>query len=296
MVYFAITTQGPWRTAASAQEFDVLIDANNDNEPDLALFNTRLADSDVMVDELIDLNTGDVLDAEPINDRFGDTDTALFDSDTMVMPVALAALGLNPANPRLHYGVVSFSPYQSDPIDLIGLNANGEMHNPLSFNAFRPGVAVFGSYDGSASALLYADSPGSVLAVRRDTAAYAADHALGALIVHYQNKVGTKAQKLALKSASAVSIKLSKTTVKLHGSVSASISVASTGGPVPTGQVDLRHMNGAHGIYSIGHLSNGKVTLKFTPKTKGTILVRAEYHGDGSYLAGHSATVKVVVS
>ena len=60
LAYFSVTTQGPWRTAASSQEFDVYIDSNGDGEPDSVLFNTRLPGTDVLVTELVDLATGHV--------------------------------------------------------------------------------------------------------------------------------------------------------------------------------------------------------------------------------------------
>ena len=77
----------------------------------------------------------------------------------------------------------------------------GNLVNPLSLDILHPGVAVYGSYDGDASPLLFRDSPGSVLTIRRDAAAYAADHGQGALIIHFQNKRGYKAQVVYLKSA-----------------------------------------------------------------------------------------------
>jgi subtilisin family serine protease len=200
--YFAISTQGPWRTAASSQEFDIYIDGTGDGEPDAVLFNTRLTGTDVMVDELIDLNTGEVLDVEPINDRLGDTDTALFNSDTLVMPMAIGAIpGVTASHSRITYAVFAFSEYQSAPVDQVGdIGGNGKFVKPLSSDVLNPGVAVFGSYDGNESALLYRDSPGSVLEIRRDAVSYAADKGLGALLVHFHNKVGNKAQVVTLKS------------------------------------------------------------------------------------------------
>jgi hypothetical protein len=203
LAYFSITTQGAWRTAASTQEFDVYIDSTGDGVPDSVLFNTRLAGTDTLVTELIDLATGDVLDLEGINDRLGDTDTALFNSDTLVMPVLAAALpGISAATSRIKYAVLSFSPYQGGPVDQVGdINASNQLVNPLSLDLLRPGIAVYGSYDGDARALLFRDSPGSVFTIRRDAGAYVADHGQGALIIHFQNKRGYKAQVVYLKSA-----------------------------------------------------------------------------------------------
>ena len=66
----------------------------------------------------------------------------------------------------------------------------------------NPGVAVFGSFDGSSSPLLYADMPATSLTVRRDTAAYAADNGQGVLMVHYHNVTGNKAQLVDIDSHS----------------------------------------------------------------------------------------------
>jgi hypothetical protein len=115
------------------------------------------------------------------------------------------ALGLIPgvtaSHSRISYAVFAYSEYQSSPVDQVGdIGANGKFVKPLSFDVLHPGVAVFGSYDGDASALLFRDSPGSVLEIRRDSAAYTADHGLGALLVHFHNKVGNKAQVATLTS------------------------------------------------------------------------------------------------
>ncbi|HEX4324122.1 MAG TPA: hypothetical protein VHZ77_05750, partial [Gaiellaceae bacterium] len=61
-------------------------------------------------------------------------------------------------------------------------------------DVLNPGVAVFGAFAGSGSPLLYADGPGTSLTVRRDAASYAADNGMGALLVHFHNKAGNKAQ------------------------------------------------------------------------------------------------------
>jgi hypothetical protein len=61
-------------------------------------------------------------------------------------------------------------------------------------DVLHPGLAVYGSYTGIGSPLLYLDQSGKAVQVRRDSAAYATDHGQGALIVHFQNAVGSKAQ------------------------------------------------------------------------------------------------------
>jgi subtilisin family serine protease len=200
-VYFAISTQGPWATAASQNEYDIYIDTNGDGVPDVVTFNTRLTGTDVMVDETIDLNTFDILDVELINDRFGDTDTALFDSDTLVMPVWIGALqpGISGTgsgqNSRITYGIVTFGTFSNSPVDSAGFNSNlSAFDGSLSADVLNPGLAVYGAWDGNGSPLLYADMPSTSLTMLKDPASYAADHGMGALMVHFHNAVGNKAQ------------------------------------------------------------------------------------------------------
>jgi subtilisin family serine protease len=193
--YFAITTQGPWHTPASQNEYDIYIDSDGDGVADEIVFNTRLsATSDVFVSEVYDVNLGEVIDAWVINDRFADTDTAVFDSDTLVMPVFIEDLpGISDTHSRIHYGIVSFGSFSGDPVDFAGFDPNtGDL--TLSADVLNPGVSVTGSVDAGNSPILYQDMPGTSLTVRRDAAAYAADHGMGAMMVHFHNTVGNKAQ------------------------------------------------------------------------------------------------------
>ena len=195
LAYFSITTQGPWRTPASSNEYEIYIDSNGDGKPDAVLLNDRLPDTDVFVSVLVDPSTDNVLDVEAIDDRLGDTDAAVFGSDTLVLPVAIAAIpGVSATNSRITYGVATFSTFASGPTDSVGLTGSFGLDGTLSMDVLHPGLAVYGTYTGIGSPLLYLDQSGKAVQVRRDSAAYATDHGQGALIVHFQNAVGSKAQ------------------------------------------------------------------------------------------------------
>jgi len=202
--YFSITTQGPWRTPASSNEFDIYIDTTGDGNPDYVLYNTRMPDSDVFVAELYNLKTQTVVDDEPIDDRFGNTDAAVYDSDTLVLPVAIDKLsGITSTHSRITYGVIAFSSSSGNPVDSLGVTIFGSsfsFNGSLSTDVLKPGLAVYGSYGGSGSALLYRDAPNTKLQVRRDAATYAKDHGAGALVVHFQDAVGDAAQIVKLTS------------------------------------------------------------------------------------------------
>jgi hypothetical protein len=161
-------------------------------------------------------------------------------------------------------------------------------------DVLHPGVAVYGSYDGGASPLLFRDSSGSVLNLRRDVAAYGADHGMGALIVHFHNALGSKAQVVALKTKPAVSVKLSATKIRPGQTVTITVTVSNNGGAVPTGKITLVHVNA--GVSAVATLVNGKATIKVTPHKAGTYVHRADYSGDSNYLPAGSANVTFTVS
>ncbi|WP_460792327.1 S8 family serine peptidase [Nocardioides maradonensis] len=294
MAYFAVNTQGPWRTASGMQEFDVSIDTNGDGVADAVLYNTRLSGTDVLVSQLVDLDTGDVLDAEPINAALGDTDTALLHSDTLVLPVAIAALpGIDADHSRISYGISSYTPYSGDPIDTIGMDATGALSDPLSMDVLHPGVSVAGSYTGDASPLLFPDSEASVLKLTRDPASYAADNGKGALLVHFQNAVGDKAQVVRLNAAATVGLSLAPTTAARGQTVTATVTIPKDAGPGATGAVTLTA--GGTQVAS-GTAVDGTATLTFSSAKAGKLPVVASYAGDENYQPGVSAPATLTVT
>jgi subtilisin family serine protease len=290
LAYFAVSTHGPWQTPASKQFFDVRIDTNNDNVPDVDLYNTRLTGTDIFVSALFDSNTGKVLDIEPMNGVLGNVDTAEFDSDTMVLPVAIAALpGVGAAHPRIRYGVGSFSAFSLYPIDLAGLAPDGTLSHPLSVDLFRPGITVTAGNNG----ILYQDLPNTSLTLRRDTPAYQADHGLGVLMAHFHNRVGTKAQVVHLRVAPTVSLRLSTTRVAFGQRVDSRVSVANTNNAVPTGSVQVRRAGPV--VLVSGKLVNGTFGTRLPNLPRGTWTIYAYYGGDANYLGGNSNSVRLVV-
>ena len=130
-----------------------------------------------------------------------------------------------------------------------------------------------------------------MLSIRRDVAAYAADGGLGALVVHLQNAVGTKAQVVSLnKNAAKVGLSFAPSPVASNHKVKATITVSGISGIAPTGTVVLQRVDGATSGRKIGTgtLVNGKVTITFTPKAKGTFHYVAQYKGDATYAATDS--------
>jgi subtilisin family serine protease len=200
--FFALSTHAPNPIPVNRTHFQVEIDVDGDREADLFLLNNRLVQEndqseDVFVSQLLDPGTGTV-DLQPMNGRFGDVDTALYDSDTLVMPFSiddLEAYGIDPANPRINYGVAAFSNTSNDLIDLVGFDAGtGELE--LTANLFEPGVTVRDEFgDGP----LVEDVAGDALTVTRNLDSYREDGGKGLMMVHFHNRNGNKSQVVDLR-------------------------------------------------------------------------------------------------
>jgi Bacterial Ig-like domain (group 3) len=193
---------------------------------------------------------------------------------------------------------MTFDGYHSGPMDQVGdVDADLNIVGGRSMDVLNPGLSVAGTFTGHSSPLLFEDSPGSVLAVRRDAGSYAADHGQGALIVHFHNLVGAKAQVVSLKKQTAsVKLTMSPNPV-VHGkTVTATVTVTGSSG-TPTGTVTLRRTDGSKPTNIVsGPLVNGKATLKYTPKSKGTFHYQAVYSGDANYNARTSSTVTLKIT
>jgi subtilisin family serine protease len=291
--YFAINSQGRWRTAASSQEFDVYIDGDGDGVADAVTFTTRMPSTDVLVAETINLHTNHVIDIEPLNDAWGDTDTAMFDSDTIVLPVTIGLIpGVTASHSRISYSVLSYSPYQGAPVDQIGdVQEDGTLVGAHTFDVLNPGVAVYGSYTGDASPLLYPDSPSAVVNLRRDPAAYVLDGGLGAMIVHFHNTIGNKTQVVGLRTAPGVTLALTPNPAARGQQVNATVTVPGVGTP-PTGAVDIKV--GTTTVAS-GEVVNGTAQLHFTLVDAGSYAVTAVYAGDDGHEPGVSTPVLLKV-
>jgi subtilisin family serine protease len=301
-VYFAVAGQGAFRHPANQAEYDIYIDTNGDKVPDAVLFNTRVPantdTTDVMVSEIVDLNTGDATIVDGLNASLGDTDTAIFDSDVLVLPVPVADLpGFSAEHPRINYSVFSFD-YETGPsIDQVGdIADDGTITHGLSLDVLHPGVSVQGSYNGASSPILFQDSPGTVLSVRRDLAAYRADRGQGVLMLHFHNLTGNKAQVVGFaKAKPTVKLSFAPTTIKKGTSTKVTVTVTGAADK-PTGTVTISRLNGTKpGALRTVTLVNGTASFTYTPRAAGTFTYRAAYAGDQIYAGGTSgvATLKI---
>ncbi|HET9188437.1 MAG TPA: S8 family serine peptidase [Acidothermaceae bacterium] len=185
--YFAVNTWGEWYTPASYVEFDILIDTNNDGSPDFVLFNSRFSGTDIFVTELYNLATNSVDDIELLNIADGSFDTDVYHTDTMVMPVAISALGMT-GSTRFQYQVQSQTIYGTmDSIDTW-----------MSFDPMHPGLQLT---QGGVNDVLYPDMPGQVLTVVADPKSLIRDRSDTLMLVHDMNRTGSRVEDMSLLKA-----------------------------------------------------------------------------------------------
>ena len=195
LLAFGIATWGKWYNLGNNTVPFVDIDTNGDGKPDFETFVTKPKGTDVWVANTVNLNkplpTGGFasVDLEPLNGQFGDVDTNVFDTDVVVLPVALTALGIDPTkdSARLSYtvGVAGF--YVAPG------STNGNIDSidtPISFDPLKPGLWAQGGGD---AALSFLAKPGTALVVNRDADAQAADKSAGLLVLEHHNGTGNRA-------------------------------------------------------------------------------------------------------
>lgn len=192
LLAFGITTWEDWYNVGSNTIPFVDIDTSGDGLPDVEVRATKLAGTDVLVAVTVDLHAppgSPPVQVLPVNGQYGDVDSGVFDSNVIVLPVSLAALGIDPlaVTAPISYttGVASYYP---GPVSVGGvIDSTG----PALFDAVRPGLWAQGVGE---PALSYLARPGTALMVNRDTTATAAQRATQLLVLHPGNPSGHRVQ------------------------------------------------------------------------------------------------------
>lgn len=187
---FGLVTWDNWYNVGSNTIPFVKIDTTGDGRPDFKSSVTKLTETDIWVVRTVDLHDGEAtVDEQPVNGLFGDVDSNVFDSNVLVLPVKLAALGIDPAKPsaRISYtvGVAGYYVAPGDDSGLIDF-----VDTPLSFDPLKPGLWAAGE---GGPALSYLAMPNTSLVVHRDAEALALDGADSLLALHHHNASGNRA-------------------------------------------------------------------------------------------------------
>ncbi|MFS8103227.1 S8 family serine peptidase [Lentzea alba] len=197
LLAFGVATWGNWYNLGINTIPFVDIDTNGDGTADFEVFATRLTDTDLLVASTVDLKTGQTVDIQGVNGLFGDVDANVSDTNVVVLPVLLTALGIDPTKDtsRISY-VVGTGGYYPAPgnanrlVDVIDRN--------LSFDPLKPGLWAQGGGD---AALSYLAKPGTALVVNKDEAALKADKSEGLLVLNHHNANGDRASVVTVRSS-----------------------------------------------------------------------------------------------
>ncbi|KAA2253525.1 S8 family serine peptidase [Solihabitans fulvus] len=195
LLAFGLVTWGNWYNLGSNTIPAIDIDTNGDGKPDFEVFVTKPSGTDVLLAQTVDLNkqkadgSFQVVDQEAVNGQFGDVDTNVFDTNTIVLPVALTALGIDPSkdSARISY-TASVAGFYTAPGDKTGLISS--ISTPMSFDPLKPGLWTQGGGD---AAIGYVAKPGTALVVNRDAAAAAVDKSDSLLVIDHHNASGDRA-------------------------------------------------------------------------------------------------------
>jgi hypothetical protein len=199
MLAFGLTTWGDFANLGSNTIPFVDFDTTGDGKPDFETFVTKATGTDVLLAATVSLTQpgNPTVDLEAVNGQLGDVDTNVFDTNVLVLPVGIAALGIDPneASHRISYtvGTAGFyvAPGSTDGlIDFVG--------TPISFDALAPAFSVQGGGD---AALGYVAKPGTQLVVNRNAAAVAGDKPKGLLAIEHHNAAGSRAGVVRIESA-----------------------------------------------------------------------------------------------
>jgi hypothetical protein len=140
---------------------------------------------------------------EPVNGVYGDTDTTVFDSNVVVVPISVAALGVTPGR-RVTMTVSTWSPYAADPGGLV------DEAEPFTVDPYAPQYWFDG---GTPQSLLFEAAPGTPVTVHRDAAA--GEPAAPLLVLHTHN--GTTAARAQVLDVTAPVTTPTATTLAVTG-------------------------------------------------------------------------------
>jgi subtilisin family serine protease len=203
MISFGLVTHASWASPREV-EFNIFIDVDEDGISDYRLYNSdrrgyasRYEVSDTFITALEDLKTGQKSAQEFLNGLSAQSyDTAIFNSDVIVLPIRTSALGLTNSNSSFNYfvetesvesvGVVDRTPVQGYDLTTVGLGTSGN----------RQGAPVYDDLPGKTIPVVFDREKANKLGV--DTV----------LLLHHHNSSGDRAELATVKSGNPASIYL----------------------------------------------------------------------------------------
>jgi subtilisin family serine protease len=180
-LWFGLSTRRDWATNNTMTPY-VDIDVDGDGIPDVEVYARNFAAAqgrtDVLLAYTVDYRTGDILDLEPVNFNFGDTDTNVFDTNTILLPIDLSVVAsdsqwdMTGADAQVTYWGATANGYTG---------ADQDRTDAVDFNVGQPPL--------STSNPLYLDEGGSQIPVNGSG---------DALVIHLHGADGKRDQKVTV--------------------------------------------------------------------------------------------------
>jgi hypothetical protein len=198
MMGFGIATYANWANIGVNTVPFVDIDVDG-GAPDYETFVYRVSASDILEAWTVELTSGDynVVDIEPVNMAYGDFDTNTFDTNVIVMPVWLQALGIDASTDttaRFRYFVGVDSYYAAPDDALVDF-----IPSLLTYDPLRPGLWA----EGDGASIMYIAEPGTGVQINRRTASTNLDHTDSVLVLNLHNPTATRATVVNVKNTQA---------------------------------------------------------------------------------------------
>lgn len=176
MLGIGVSTWGNWDTLNPSHDITVFLDTDGDGLADFIALTGQGKGADYPMVTLMTYRHGRpvVVDTQPINGAFGDVDTNPMDTNAVVLPISLRALGLDPEKAQnLQYSVSTYALVQSDPVDRTDW---------ISYDPFAP--SLWFSSEDMVTPVLHRDAPGVLTAHRNGSTS------AKALFLHLGNGTG----------------------------------------------------------------------------------------------------------
>ncbi|MCB0130667.1 MAG: hypothetical protein KDD78_07455, partial [Caldilineaceae bacterium] len=200
-IYFGVATYADW-ASPNEIEINIYIDSNRDGADDYRLFNSdaigydsasETGDGFVAVVE--ELATGDVGARQFLNIVSpGDADTALFNSNVMVLPVAPDAIGLADGHSSFLYRVETYSRARREPVDTTPT---------LAYDMRRVNLDLF---HGNSAMPIMEERPGTAITVGYNLQNAQRNGERALLLFHHHNQSGQRVEIIAVRYAWPVEI------------------------------------------------------------------------------------------
>ncbi len=296
-LFVAVTTHDTWDTPVGQTSVSVSLDVDADGRADYGLDSYRAGGtSDTLVAELYDLTDFEVLDTQPLNGAYGDLDTAVFDNDVVVLPVALSAL------PELteRASEVRIEAYTPNYYAAFGPgDVAGDVRSGFSaVDVLRPGVTLAGPGGDDLPAPWVAADGGDELRLVTDGAAYTRAGGQGALLLAPHDEPGSTTTVVGARTPTDADLRFPDAPAVLGRPepVRVRVDAAETFDPITPerpGRVQVLQGDDVVGQGRLG--ANGRAEVRITPVTPGRRQYRVRYLGDAENAPTESFTRGLVV-